>query len=87
VAAEAAAQAILADLNGSTAFTLESVTLPGKPRSFRSVEQAVRESADARIYGGSFFRESTVVGMEQGRKVGRYVTEHSLQQARGHGGH
>lgn len=84
-AAQAAAQAILADLDGSTAFTLESPTAPGKPRSFRSVEQAVRESAEARVYGGSFFRQATVVGSEQGRKVGRYVTSHSLQRASGHG--
>lgn len=87
VAGQAAAQAILADLAGSTAFTLESPTLPGKPRSYRSVDQAVRESADARIYGGSFFRQATVAGIEQGRKVGRYVTDHSLQRARGHGNH
>ncbi len=80
-AAQAAAEAILADLDGPTAFTLESATLPGKPRSFRSVDQAVRESAVARIYGGSFFRQATEVGKEQGRKVGQYVTAHSLQRA------
>ena len=34
VAAQAAAQVILADLDGPTGFTLESITLPGKPRSF-----------------------------------------------------
>jgi len=79
-AAEAAAQAILADLNGPTGFTWESPTLPGKPRSFRSVHDAVRESADGRIYGGSFFRQATEAGIAQGREVGRYVTAHSLQR-------
>ncbi len=70
-------------MNGSTEFTWESPTLPGKPRTFRSVQDAVRESAEARVYGGSFFREATEVGMEQGRDVGRYVTEHSLQSVHG----
>ncbi len=86
-AAQAAAQAILADLDGPTGFTLESVTLPGQPRSFRSVDQAVREEADGQVYGGAFFRQATVVGIEQGRKVGRYVADHSLQRAHGHFGH
>jgi len=84
VAAEAAAQAILGNLNGTTAFTWESPTLPGRPRSFRSVRDAVQESAEARVYGGSFFRQSTEVGIEQGRQVGRYVTAHSLQRVYGH---
>ena len=81
-AAEAAAQAILDHFDGTTAFTWESPTLPGKPRSFRSVQDAVRESAEARIYGGSFFREGTEAGIEQGRNVGRYVTANSLQPVR-----
>ncbi len=83
VAAEAAAQAILANLAGPTGFSWESATLPGQPRSFRSVQDAVRESAVARVYGGSFFREATVVGVAQGRKVGRYVTAHSLWRVPG----
>jgi hypothetical protein len=84
VAASAAAQVILADLDGPTAFTWESPTLPGKPRSFRSVEAAVRESAEARVYGGSFFRQATEAGMAQGDLVGRYVAAHSLRRTFGH---
>lgn len=83
VAAAAGAQAILADLDGPTGFTWESPKLPGKPRSFRSVQAAVRESAVARIYGGSFFRQATEAGMAQGEAVGRYVTTNSLQRVHG----
>lgn len=84
VAGEAAVQVILADLNGSTAFTWESPTLPGKPRSFPSVRAAMRESAEARIYVGSFFRQATEAGMVQGAQVGRYVASHSLRRVYGH---
>jgi len=83
VLAEAAAQAILANLHGTTRFTMESTTLPGKPRSFRSVSEAARESAEARIYGGAFFRQSLLDGGQQGRSVGRYVTSHTLQRVPG----
>lgn len=84
VAAAAGAQAILADLDGPTGFTWESPKLPGQPRSFRSVQEALRESAVARVYGGSFFRQATEAGMDQGRQVGRYVAAHSLQRVHGH---
>lgn len=84
VAGEAAVQVILADLNGPTAFTWESPTLPGKPRSFPSVQAAMRESAEARVYVGSFFRQATEAGMVQGAQVGRYVASHSLRRVYGH---
>jgi hypothetical protein len=82
-AGAAVTQAILADIEGSTAFTMESPTLPGKPRSFRSVGQAAKENADSRVYIGFHFRQATLDGLQQGARVGRYVVEHTLQRAHG----
>ena len=84
MAGAAAAAAILANLDGSTAFTMESPTLPGKSRSFRSVNQAVKENADSRIYIGFHFRQATLEGNDQGWKVGRFVTSNTLRRVRGH---
>ena len=83
VAGSAAGEAILANIDGAISFTVESGTLPGKPRSFRSIRDAVKENADSRIYIGFHFREATLVGIDQGQRVGRYVTSHSLQRVRG----
>ena len=83
VAGSAAGEAILANIGGPAAFTVESLTLPGKPRSFRSMRDAIQENADSRIYIGFHFREATVIGIEQGRQVGQYIVSHSLQRVRG----
>jgi len=83
VAASAAAQAILANVGGPAPFTVESSTLPGKPRSFRSVDAAVKENADSRVYVGFHFRQATVIGNEQGKKVGQYIITHSLARVMG----
>ena len=83
VAGSAAGEAILANIGGPAAFTVESLTLPGKPRSFRSMRDAIQENADSRIYIGFHFREATVIGIEQGQQVGQYIVSHSLQRVRG----
>lgn len=83
MAGGAAAVAIQANIHGTTAFTMESSTLPGKPRSFESVAEAAKENADSRVYVGFHFRQATVEGLRQGRRVGRYVVMHALQPARG----
>jgi nucleotide-binding universal stress UspA family protein len=83
VAASAAAEAIRANVGGPVQFKVESPTLPGKPRSFRSLEAAERENADSRIYIGFHFRQATVIGMEQGKQVGQYITSHALRRVRG----
>ena len=84
IAGGAAAQAILENLEGSTAFSTTSGTLPGVTRSFRSVLKAARENADSRIYIGFHFRHATDEGLAAGLKVGRYVGENSLQRVRHH---
>ncbi len=84
IAGGAAAQAILENLEGSTAFSTTSGTLPGATRSFRSVLKAARENADSRIYIGFHFRHATDEGLAAGLSVGKYVGENSLQRVRGH---
>jgi hypothetical protein len=79
-AGAAAAQAILANIEGPTGFTMESPTLPGKPRSFISILQAAKENADSRVYIGFHFRQATLDGLRQGTRVGRYVTSHTLRE-------
>jgi len=83
IAGASAAQAILANIEGGTAFTTESGTLPGVTRSFHSVREAARENADSRIYIGFHFRHATDKGVSAGEQVGRYVGDNSLQRVRG----
>jgi len=85
MAGAAAGEVIVADLGGPLAFTVESPTLPGKPRSFGSISQAVEENADSRVFIGFHFREATISGNQEGRKVGQWVAAHSLQPVRGEG--
>lgn len=52
------------------ALTTASPTAGGKLRRWASVDELVREVADARIYAGIHFRTSTDVGATMGRRVG-----------------
>jgi len=78
-----AAAVIDALVPGSTAFIMESRSLPGKAREFTSVQQAAAEKAESRVLIGYDFRMSTDVGLKQGRAVGRFVlTQTTALQAR-----
>jgi hypothetical protein len=83
VAASAAGEAILANVGGPAHFTVETSTLPGKPRSFSSIHEAVQENADSRVYIGFHFRQATVIGNDQGRQIGQYITTHALLPVHG----
>jgi hypothetical protein len=74
----AAAGVVLADAFGEkTHFTVESDTMPGITRSFRSFSAALREVKNARIFAGIHFRSATDDGQAIGDSVGRYVLEHA----------
>ncbi len=45
------------------------------PRVFNSFIQASEEAAASRMYGGIHYRPACEVGVEQGRKVGRFVVK------------
>lgn len=79
----AAAEAIKAHVPGTTAFTMTSTTGSGVPRSYRSVDEAVRDNSLSRVYVGFHWRAATVEGERLGRLVGRWVVEHSLQPVHG----
>jgi hypothetical protein len=69
-----AAAEVLTALFGRIAFidrTHETRGLP--PRSFRSFEEAAREAALSRLYGGIHFRAAIDRGLEQGACIGRQV--------------
>jgi hypothetical protein len=82
MASGAGAEVIAAHVPGTTAFAMETSTLPGKPRRYGSVDEAAQDDARSRIYVGYSWRAATVEGDLQGRRVARYVLEHSLQPVR-----
>ncbi|HEX6851175.1 MAG TPA: vanadium-dependent haloperoxidase [Candidatus Polarisedimenticolaceae bacterium] len=66
-----------ADLAGEPVPTLtsSSPTAGGATRSWTSIEAFVQEVANARIYDGVHYRNSTEVGTAMGRKVGAWVVD------------
>ncbi len=52
-----------------------SPTAPGAPRTWTSVGDLVREVAEARIYDGVHFRNSTEVGTSMGRQIGELAVK------------
>jgi hypothetical protein len=59
-------------------FTLETASLPGKPRTFHKFSEYAALSLEGRLYAGFHFRNSSVVGSDLGRKVGAYVSDNAL---------
>ncbi len=51
----------------------------GAVRDYTSVNQIHEEEADARVWGGMHWRNSTTVGTAVGSKVGKYTATHLLQ--------
>jgi hypothetical protein len=66
---------VLTDLFGPLAFTDHTHDDRGlPPRSFASFFEAAEEAALSRLYGGIHFRTAIALGLEQGRCIGREVT-------------
>ncbi len=59
-------------------FTLESPTLPGKPRTFKKFSEYSALSLEGRLYAGFHYRNSSVVGSDLGRNVGAYAVKNFL---------
>jgi hypothetical protein len=53
---------------------------PGVTHRFTNLKAYTDEVANARIYAGFHYRNSTVVGQNMGRKIGAYVMKTILQQ-------
>jgi hypothetical protein len=62
-----------------------SPTAPGFQRQWATFSEGVQEVIDARIYSGLHYRTSDEVGARLGRKVGRFVMNHSLRARHGRG--
>lgn len=56
-----------------------SPTLPGVVRSWTSVDDFVQEVANARIYDGVHYRNSTEVGTAMGKKIGAMAAANALR--------
>ena len=70
---------VLASLFGDDfTFTLESPTLPGKPRTFKKFSEYAALSLEGRLYAGFHYRNSSNVGLNLGVKVGDWVAKNSL---------
>jgi len=54
-------------------------------RSFDGFQEAAEEAANSRLYGGIHWRFDNEVGLETGREIGGFVSDHLLQpRGRGH---
>jgi len=63
------------------AFTTTSgVPFAGITRSFDRFSQAARENGESRIYAGIHFRSAVEDGIQQGKKIGRFVFTHTLRR-------
>jgi hypothetical protein len=75
----ASGEAIKGNVPGRVAFSMtSSSSQTGQPRAWRSIDEAIRENADSRVYVGFHFRHATVVGEAQGRAIGQWVLANSL---------
>src|SRR4029077_8248933 len=71
-----AAGTVLANRFGDrTHFSMESDSMPGVVRSFRSFSSALDEVKNARIVAGIHFRSATDDGQTVGASVGEYVLD------------
>lgn len=72
-----AASTALTDIFGDNfQFDDDTEVLFGLPiRSFNSFNEAADEAAISRMYGGIHFRTAIVVGVKQGRELGKFVAE------------
>lgn len=72
----AAAAEILAENFGDhTEFSVTSTSLPGVARHFRSFSEAARENGMSRVYGGIHFLHAVEHGLQQGKGIGRSVSQ------------
>ncbi|MFO1325558.1 MAG: vanadium-dependent haloperoxidase [Burkholderiales bacterium] len=72
---------LLAEIGAGPTPTLRSAspTLPGVVRSWTSVDDFVQEVANARIYDGVHYRNSTEVGTAMGKKIGAMAAANALR--------
>jgi hypothetical protein len=79
----AAARAVLESEfgTGPNPLTMSSSTAPGAVHKWSTVREYAEEVSAARIYGGLHYRNSTVVGMAMGKKIGELTVQNYLKPA------
>jgi len=82
IQAGAGAGVLEAFFGDRVAFTLTSSTAPGVTRTFASLSDFVRESIDARVYGGVHYRTSGEVGAAMGRGIAEFTVRTQLTPLR-----
>ena len=65
----------------TTPFTVTYLIDPRVTRQFKNIAEMAGEHKNVRIWGGTHFRNSLDVGDDMGRKIGAYMTDHSLKPA------
>jgi hypothetical protein len=65
--------------NPGQPIVVQSADPNGKPRSFAQANDAVLEVANARVWSGVHYRNSTDVGIALGRAVGKFIVDNKLQ--------
>jgi hypothetical protein len=74
----AAATVLSAIFGSDVSFDATSETMPGSVRSFVGFDLAIKEMADARVFGGMHFRTACVRGSALGSTVASYVLSHAM---------
>jgi hypothetical protein len=75
----ASGRAIMGNVPGRVAFSMtSSSSQTGMPRAWGSIDEAIRENSDSRVYVGFNFRHSTEAGEAQGRAIGDWVLANAL---------
>ena len=75
----AGALAFYTEWFGTDEFPLAFTGNAGAIRHYTSVAEIHAEEGNARVWGGMHWRNSTEVGTELGRRVGRYTARHLLE--------
>jgi hypothetical protein len=76
---------VLASEFGDTPEAPIELTLTGITRRWNSLNEAVQEVIDARVYSGIHFRNSDEVGARMGHQVAQFVSIHALQRSKNSG--
>jgi len=71
----AAGQVVIELLGDKVEFSATSPTLPGVKRNFKGFSAAAEENGLSRVYAGIHFQHAVKDGRQQGRSIGRSVTE------------
>ena len=84
IVAGAVAGVLTAEIGTGSTPTLNSTspTAPGIVRSWTSIDDFVREVANARVYDGVHYRNSTEIGVAMGKKIGALAAATALRSAK-----